>query len=137
MRAVPRVWMRYLLRAGSITNSRDPSRNREIITVLGIVREDYRRQSAEERYRDELELAAIKHQLLAATVRVNGIDRRSPLQAELLADMEENWPRWRENPYLPGLPARHRLLLKLIGARRWGAVHALMRANALVKRKKT
>ena len=59
MRAVPRAWLRYLLRQDSITNAKDPSRNREIITALSLVREDYRQQGALKRYEKELEISAV------------------------------------------------------------------------------
>lgn len=136
VRSLHRTWLLYLQRSGSITNAKDPSRNREILTALHIVREDFRQQGALERYEKELEIMAVKHQLLASTVRVNLADPRSPLQRELLEDLDRNWPRWRANPYLPGLPAQHRLLLKLMDRHAYSAVHALMRANNLVKGKR-
>lgn len=136
MRTVRRSWLRYLQHSGSITNAKDPSRNREIITALGLVLEDYRQQGALERYEKELEITAVKHQLLTSTVRVNLADPRSPLQRELLEDLDRRFPMWRENPYLSGLPAQHRLLLKLMERYAYGAVHALMKTNNLVKRKR-
>ena len=50
-------------------------------------------------------------------------------------DLEKRFPHWQDNPYLPGFPARHRLLLGLIRRRAYGALHALMAANKLVKGK--
>ena len=79
---------------------------------------------------------AVKHQLLASTVRVNLVDPASPLQGELLQDLEEKFPRWQENPYIAAFPAQHRLLLKLMKRRQYRMVHALMTLNDLVKRKK-
>lgn len=136
IRAVPRPWLRYLQRAGSITNAKDPSRNREIIDALQIVRDDFEARGALDKYAAELEILAVKHQLLASTVRVNLADPKSPLQRELLADLDQKCPNWRENRYLPALPAQHRLLLKLMDKGRYGAVHALMTANNLLKGKK-
>ena len=135
MRAVPKSWLRYLLRGDSITNAKDPSRNREIITALSLVREDYRQQGALERYEKELEISAVKHQLLFSTTRVNQADPRSPLQKELKQDLDKTWPRWRSNPYLSQLPLQHRLLLKLIDGGHYGAVHAMMAANNRIKGK--
>ena len=136
LRAVPRPWLRYLQRSGSITNSRNLARNAEIITAVDLVLDAFRKQGRLEEFSPALEAMAIQHQLLAATVRVNGIDPKSPLQDALADDLEKKFPRWRENPYLPSFPARHRLLLRLIGSRRWGAVHALMAVNDLVKGKR-
>ena len=135
MRSVQKAWMRYLLRQDSITNAIDPSRNREIITVLSIVREDFRQQGALERYEKELEITAVKHQLLHSTVRVNLMDPRSPLQKELKEDLDKSWPNWRSNPYLSQLSFQHRLLLKLIDGGHYGALHAIMLANNRIKRK--
>ena len=135
MRAVPRAWLRYLLRQDSITNAKDPSRNREIITALSLVREDYRQQGALKRYEKELEISAVKHQLLFSTVRVNQMDPRSPLQKELKQNLDRTWPRWRSNPYLSQLPLQHRLLLKLIDGGHYAAVHAMMAANDRIKGK--
>lgn len=136
IRSVRRPWLRYLQRSGSITNAKNPARNAEIIPALDMVLEDYRAQGRFEDFANELELLAIQHQLLASTVRVNLAEPKSPLQGELLADLNRKFPRWRENPYLSQLPAQHRLLLKLIDKGRCGAVHALMTANNLVKGKK-
>ena len=136
IRAVPRPWLRYLQRAGSITNAKDPSRNREIIDALQIVRDDFEARGALDKYAAELEILAVKHQLLASTVRVNLAAPKHPLQRELLADLDQKCPNWRENRYLPALPAQHRLLLKLMDKGRYGAVHALMTANNLLKGKK-
>ena len=136
IRSIHKPWLRYLQRSGSITNAKDPSRNREIIDALQIVRDDFERQGALDKYAAELEILAVKHQLLASTVRVNLADPKSPLQRELLEDLDRKCPNWRENRHLPALPAQHRLLLKLMDKGRYGAVHALMRANNLLKGKK-
>ena len=136
IRAIHRPWLRYLQRSGSITKAKDPSRNREIIDALALVLEDFRQQGAFADYEKELELLAVKHQLLASTVRVNLADPRSPLQRELLEELDRSFPKWRENPGLARLPAQHRLLLKLMDGQHYGAVHALMRANNLLKGKR-
>ena len=136
IRAVHKPWLRYLQRSGSITNARDPSRNREIIDALQIVLDDYERQGALDDFAEQLEILAVKHQLLASTVRVNLADPKSPLQRQLLEDLDRKFPRWRSNCYLPTHTAQHRLLLKLMDRHAYGAVHALMTANNLLKGKK-
>ncbi len=133
--AVHRPWLRYLQRPGSITRTRDPGRNRDVIPALDLVLEDFRAQGCLSRYRRELEMLAVQHQLLAATVRVNLTDPRSPLQGELLRDLDAKFPLWRENPYLSLLPLRHRLLLRLMAQEHYFGVHALMAANNILRRK--
>lgn len=134
--AVPRVWIRYLMRGGSITNSKNIARNAEIIPAVDAALESFRREGRLEEFAPALEAMSVFHQLLTATVRVNSIDPRSPLQRELLEDLDRKFPRWRDNPRLKRFPARHRLLLRLMDRGAYGAVHALMRANDFVKRKK-
>ena len=136
IRAIHKPWLRYLQRAGSITNAKDPSRNREIIDALQIVLQDYEEQGALDDFAEELEILAVMHQLLASTVRINLADPKSPLQRELLEDLDRVFPRWRKNCFLPTLPAQHRLLLKLMDRHAYGAVHALMWANNLLKGKR-
>lgn len=136
IRAVHRPWIRYLLRAGSITNSKNLSRNAEIIQAVDSTLESYRRQGKYEAFAPALEAMAVKHQLLMATTRVNAIDPHSPLQRQLKQDLEQKFPAWRNNPLLKQFPAQHRLLLKLIDREQYGAVHALMAANRLLKGKK-
>ena len=136
IRAIHRPWIRYLLRAGSITNSNNLSRNAEIIQAVDITLDSYRRQGKYEAFAPALEAMAVKHQLLMATTRVNAIDPRSPLQPQLKRDLEQKFPAWRNNPLLNQFPAQHRLLLKLIDGEHYGAVHALMKANRLIKGKK-
>ncbi len=122
-----------MLRAGSITNSKNLSRNAEIIQAVDLALEAYRRQGKLEAFAPALEAMAVKHQLLMATTRINAIDPHSPLQRQLKQDLEQKFPAWRENPWLSRFPAQHRLLLQLIDRGRYGAVHALMAANKILK----
>lgn len=135
MGAVHRPWLRYLQRPGSITRSRDPRRNREIIPAVNLVLEDFWAQGCLQTYGQELEMLSVQHQLLAATVRVNLARPGSPLQGELLRDLDAKFPHWRDNPYLSRLSARHRLLLRLMDRGQYRTLHALMLANALARRK--
>ncbi len=135
LRYIPQCWYRYLLRSGSITNSANAARNREMLTVIDGVMRDYREQGAWERYERELCYLALYFELLTSTTRVNLIDPHSPVQDELLEDFLRRFPDWEENPYAKRMPARYRLLLRLILGRRRGAVNLLMRANNIVRRK--
>ena len=134
--AVDRPWIRYLLRGGSITNSKNLARNAEIIPAVDSALDFFRKRGRFEEFAPALEAMCVYHQLLTATVRVNAIDPRSPLQRELQTDLERKFPNWRENAYVKAFPKKHRLLLSLMDRRAYGAVHALMRANNLVRRKR-
>lgn len=128
-------WYAYLQRSGSITNSKSPERNREMITVIDMVMEAYRKAGQLERYRQELEYMACYHELLVSSTRVNLADPQNPVQDELLDDFLTKFPEYRKNPYLQQMPKKHRLLLDLIVRRRRGALHALLKLNNIVRQK--
>lgn len=134
--AVPRPWIRYLQRRGSIISSNNIARNMEIVSAVDSTLSFFRRQGCLAQYSDALEAMCVFHQLLTATVRINSIDRSSPLQQELLKDLNRKFPAWKSNPYVQRFPAKYRLLLKLMDQHAYGAVHALMRANDLLKGKR-
>jgi len=130
-----KTWYAYLQRSGSITNSKSPERNREMIAVIDMVTAAYREAGQYERYRQELEYMACWHELLASNTRVNLADPDNPVQDELLEDFLSRFPEYRKNPYLRQMPKKHRLLLGLILRRRRGALHALLKLNNLLRQK--
>ena len=136
-RNLSRPWYLYLRRGGSIMTSARIERNLEMITALGLVFDAWRHAGLFEQRHAELEQLALFHQYLTACVRVAQLDPKSPVLARLAEDFEEKFPRWRENPYLPGMALKHRLLLALIARRRFGAVRALMALNDRVRRKES
>lgn len=134
--ALDRPWIRYLMRGGSITNSKNLARNAEIIPAVDSALDFFRKTGRFEEFAPALEAMSVYHQLLTATVRVNAIDPKSPLQRELQEDLERKFPRWRENSYVKAFPKKHRLLLQLMDRHAYSAVHVLMRANSLVRGKR-
>lgn len=137
IRAVRRPWYNYLIRGGSIMRARNTERNLEIIRAVDQVLDHYRRIGLYERYTPQLEFMAFYHELLTSSTRVNLIDARSPVQDELLRDFLGKFPRFEENPYVRSMPAKHKLLLRLILRRRRLTLHALMRLNDRLKGKGT
>ena len=137
MRYVPKAWYRYLLRSGSITNSRNTKRNLEIISAVDSVLEYFRSAGAYEQYKPQLEYMAVYHQLLTASTRVNGIDWKTDVQEALLQDFLKKFPHFYENPYVKAESKKYRFLLHLIVNRRRWMLHQVMRANSIVKRRST
>lgn len=135
LRYVPRGWYRYLQRGGSIMHAVKTERNLEIITAVDRVLADYRARGLYERYEAELCYLAFYHELLTASARVNLIDPASPLQERLLEDFLGKFPDFRANRYIRALGVKHRLLLRLILRRRRRALHLVLRANEMTKRK--
>lgn len=131
-----RPWYIYLMRPGSITNSRNIDRNLEMIDAVNIVLDYYRRICLFEKYRAQLEYMSLYHQLITSTTRVNLLDRNSPVQDRLLADFTAKFPNYRRNPYVRSMSPKLRLLLFLIEHRQRLAINLIMRLNSFVKGKK-
>lgn len=121
------VGYNYLQRAGSIMNSAQLARNREILDALEDVLGWYRERGLFERYRRELEYLTVFHVYLTASVRVLRADPGHPLLEELRAFTQREFPGWRENPYLPRMGRKRRLLLALLEKRMYRAVGLLFR----------
>ena len=129
IRYLARPWYRYLRRPGSITNNAGIERNREMLTAIQTVCDDYEAQGVSDEYCDELEAMAAYHELLTSSTRVNLLDPHSPVQDALLEDFTARFPDWRENPYLHTWPKKHRLLLSLIVHRQRLMLHGLLKLN--------
>ncbi len=134
---VPRAWYRYLIRPGSITNTKNAGRNLEIIDAVDDLLAFYRSVGCYDQYRDELEYLAFHSQFLTSSVRANLADWRSPVQEELMRDYLQKFPDFRENPYVRRISKGHRLLTFLLLHRMRLSVHLIMKMNNLIKRGRT
>ena len=128
-------WYKYLQRSGSITNSKNPQRNSEIITVCNMVIEYYKKNNQYEKYRYELEYMLAYNELITSTTRVNLADRKSAVQDELLEFFIDNVPDFKDNPYIHSMPAKLKLLMKLILKKYRLSINLLMRLNNFIKKK--
>ena len=130
---VPEAWYRYLLRPGSITNSRRAERNLEIIDAVDDVVDFYREKGLAEKLWNELEYLAFHSQFLTSSVRANLADWRSPVQEVLMCDFLKKYPNFRANPYVRSMSRGHKLLTFLLLHRMRLSVHLIMKLNNLVK----
>ena len=121
------VGYNYLQRQGSIMKSANLERNREILDAFDDLLPWFRKEGLFEAYRRELEYLAVFHVYLTAGVRVALADRKSPLLRELPAYVEERFPGWRQNPYLPKLGGKRRLLVSLLQKKWYWAVSLLFK----------
>ena len=121
------VGYNYLQRQGSIMKSANLERNREILDAFDDLLPWFRKEGLFEAYRRELEYLAVFHVYLTAGVRVALADRKSPLLRELAAYVEERFPGWRQNPYLPKLGGKRRLLVSLLENKWYWAVSLLFK----------
>ena len=121
------VGYNYLQRQGSIMKSANLERNREILDAFDDLLPWFRKEGLFEAYRRELEYLAVFHVYRTAGVRVALADRKSPLLRELAAYVEERFPSWRQNPYLPKLGGKRRLLVSLLQKKWYWAVSLLFK----------
>lgn len=128
------AYYHYLQREGSAMNNKNSGRNVEILYAYDDILSWYAQRGLLESCRKELGFQAIQHILLAATVRVLMIERKHPLVAQFRAYMEEHFPDFRENPYLPLLDSNKQLIYRLLLKKRYRMVRLLFRVkNALGK----
>ena len=109
----------YLDRPGSIMNSSQLPRNRDIMTAFDDILDWFRKNHLFDQYKDELCALTVQHVLLAASVRVSRIDCRSEVLQELYAYTEKAFPDWADNPYSKQLPRLKRVALSLVRRRRY------------------
>ena len=125
--AVPEALYYYVVRQGSITRNAKADRNREILDAFDDLLSFYRQCGLYPRYRSELCRLAIDHVYLAASVRVLRIDRKHPLLRVFADYMQQNFPDYRENPYLEELSKARCLAFSLLERRQYWALWLLFR----------
>lgn len=131
---LPGAYYHYLQREGSAMNNKNVARNAEILQAYDDILGWYGAHGFLEARRAELTFQAVQHILLAATVRVLLIDRKSPLVGEFRAYMERNFPDFRENKYLPLLDKNKRLVYRLLLKQRYRTVRMIFRVKRLLGR---
>ncbi len=131
---LPGAYYHYLQREGSAMNNKNVARNAEILQAYDDILGWYGAHGFLEARRAELTFQAVQHILLAATVRVLLIDRKSPLVGEFRAYMERHFPDFRENRYLPLLDKNKRLVYGLLLKQRYRTVRMIFRVKRLLGR---
>ena len=131
---LPGAYYHYLQREGSAMNNKNVARNAEILLAYDDILGWYGAHGFLEARRAELTFQAVQHILLSATVRVLLIDRKSPLVGEFRAYMEQNFPDFRENKYLPLLDKNKQLIYRLLLKQRYRTVRMIFRVKRLLGR---
>ena len=128
-----RAWYRYLVRPGSITRSAALERNLEIVDAMDDLIGFYREHGAYEAYKSELEYLGFYHCFLVGSVRVCRGDPHSAVLPQLRDAFLSRFPDYRQNAYVSRMPAKHRLLTRLLLKGRCSAVAELMRLSDRLK----
>ena len=119
---LPGAYYHYLQREGSAMNNKNSGRNVEILYAYDDILSWYKARGHYESCQKELCFQAVQHIFLAATVRVLLIDRKHHLIGDFRRYMEEHFPDFQENPYLPKLDKNKRLIYKLLLKKRYRSV---------------
>ena len=135
IRNLAKPWYRYLIRPGSITNNANVGRNLEIIDAAQEIIRHYKAAGLYERFENELCYMAFYNGFLTASVRVNAADPKSEVQEQLMQWFLQSFPNWRDNPYIRGQGAKHRLLTELLMKKKRKSVHLIMKLNDRAKNK--
>lgn len=129
---LPGAYYHYLQREGSAMNNKNSGRNVEIIYAYDDILSWYEARGLLDAHRQELAFQAVQHILLAATVRVLLIDRKHQLIGRFRSYMQEHFPDFRENPYLPLLDSNKQLIYKLLLKERYGMIRWIFRIKRLL-----
>lgn len=129
---LPGAYYHYLQREGSAMNNKNVERNVEIIYAFDDLCQwfDGHKDCAD--YRKELEFLAIQHLLIAASVRVAQIDRKHHLLADFQKYMQQHFPDFRNNPYLPTLDSNKSLIYRLLLKKRYKTVRMIFKIKSLL-----
>ena len=130
-----RQWYIYLQRSGSIINSANYRRNLEITDALDELIRYYKARGQYEKYKNEFEYLAFYNCFITACVRVSLAEPGSPVLDRLRDYFLQQFPAYKENPYISKAPFKYRLLSCLIRRRRYSAVKAIMELNNRAKHK--
>lgn len=132
---VSRSWYNYLQRTGSITNAKKSDRNIEIIDAMDDVVEYFKVIGSYDAYREQLEFLALKHILLASSLRVVTADCSDELLDKLLDSFTAAYPDYAHNKYMSTLSRRERLIYRLLITKRRRLLRALFMINNAVRGK--
>lgn len=118
----------YMKRDGSIMNNMSADRNSEIIDACVDLCSWFGDHGMYEEYRTELEYLIIYHVYLTATVRlIRQAGTRHALIAKFREYTKQSCGDIFKNPYVAAMPAKRRLILRLIDMKMYGAVKLLFK----------
>lgn len=109
----------YRQRTGSIIHDTNIDKNLDILLGTDELLDYCREKQFGKNVMNGLEYLSIYHILYHAILRVNGIDRHSPVQNQLKDYVQTHFPNHKENPYRVLLTPKEQHLLALIEGEHW------------------
>ena len=117
----------YRQREGSIMSARNDKRIVQIFNVLAMVRENFRREGLYEKFLTELEYLHIEHLRLYGMFRFIRSDDWKTYYEMSEQVMNEQFPNWKQNPYIASLGLKNRLFLRWYSPATAWLFHPLIR----------
>lgn len=127
---IENVLYNYLLRDGSITKNVNADRNVEIIEAFEDILAYFKEVGCFDEFHDELEYLTIFHVYITASVRVIRIDRKHELIDKFYDYLESNFPKYRENKYLPLLGRNKTLIYKLLEKKMYRSIDMIFKIKS-------
>jgi len=113
----------YRQHTASITHDTNIEKNRDILWGTDQLIAYFQEKALDSETKTQLEYLAIYHVLYHATLRVNGIDRKSDLQSTLKDYVQTQFPNHAQNPYRALLSPKEARLLHLIEKEKRNALY--------------
>ncbi len=131
---IPDALYVYYQRSGSIMNSGNVERNREIIDAFDDLLEWYKQQGLFKRYEATLQRLCVEHLYLAASVRVLRINRKHPLVKTFSLHIQKHFPDYRKANYRD-MPGGRKWVLFLLNTRQYWLIALLFKMRDRLRRK--
>ena len=129
---VNKPFYHYLQRPGSIMRSANVDRNKEIIDAFDDLVNYFKEHKLFDAYYQELEYLAVLHIFILASVRVLKANRKHPLLKIFRSYVKENFPNYKQNPYLNRLTKKERIILKFLDSGNFMALDALLKIRNII-----
>lgn len=120
------VLYNYVMRSGSIMNSKKIERNVEILEAYDAVQSFLTRKKLYEQYREEMEYIVTNNAFIGGSIRVLLVDQKSPVLQKLRDYMDKYYVDYINNRYLKANKMEY-LVCRLLRGRHYKIVSILVR----------
>lgn len=120
----------YLQRPGSIMNSKNIERNKEIIEALDDLLLFFKKNHLYDYYKEELEFLAVFHILLLGSVRVNKLRYNHYLMDFFCDYIVNSYPNYKKNKYIKKMSKKELLTIELLARKKYRLLNVLLRIKA-------
>lgn len=126
----------YLKRPGSIMNNNNLKRNLEILDAFDDALDYIKKNPKFKKYYDEIEYLAIYHIYISAITRIintTHVSGKKEIINELTKYMNQKFPNFKSNKYLPMLDRNKKIIYNLIGAKMYHTIRLIFMIKGILK----